>query len=335
MATSQELDKLPRQFRSRTNAAVINITTPEVQPNLGKHNRRSSAKKMLVNVQEEGAKSLGKKQRRAQRDNPIIDPNIDKRMLRRGIYSDFNDRSRSATILPLHPSSHSNFEVLPSAKDRRASLPYVHHKDVNIQQPSLNGSPHHFTPPGPGQSMDSGVDMGTVELTQIRPQGLASSLDDLTEQRSRTNSAQVQFPLSLASNVTNNVTTVQGCGEHSEHVLNQHGDCIVCDVLHSEQSINKAFPVNHTIPEQKETVLHNRDSGVGNDLQLNVLTSTNNQVGMLSNELLPSPSKGLQLSRSIELPSPSVDSRSPREKDFFETTNDLAKASMFGSERCK
>ena len=331
MATSQELDKLPRQFRSRTNAAVINITTPEVQPNLGKHNRRSSAKKMLVNVQEEGAKSLGKKQRKAQRDNPIIDPNIDKRMLRRGIYSDFNDRSRSATILPLHPSSHSNFEVLPSAKDRRASLPYVHHKDVNIQQPSLNGSPRHFTPPGPGQSMDSGVDMGTVELTQIRPQGLASSLDDLTEQRSRTNSAQVQFPLSLA----NNVTTVQGCGEHLEHVLNQHGDCIVCDVLHSEQSMNKAFPVNHTTPEQKETALHNRDSGVGNDLQLNVLTSTNNQVGILSNELLPSPSKGLQLSRSIELPSPSVDSRSPREKDFFETTNDLAKASMFGSERCK
>lgn len=332
MATSQELDKLPRQFRSRTNAAVINITTPEVQPNLGKLTRNASAKKMLFNVQEEGAKTSGRKQRRAQRDNPVIDPNIDKRMLKRGIYSDINDRTRSATILPLHPSSHADFEVVPSAQDRRASLPYLHHnRDVNVQQSSVNGSPQHFTPPAPGQSMDSGVDMDTVELTQIRPQVLSNSLDDLTEQRSRTNSTQVQFPLSLANNVMGNVTTVPGCSEHSGHVLNQHGDCIVCDVLRSEP-LNKALPVNHTTPEQKETALHNRDSGVGNELQLNVLTNTNSQVGMLSNKMLPSPSKGLEISRSVELPSPSVDSRSSREKDFFETTNDLAKASMLGSE---
>ena len=335
MATSQELNKLPRQFRSRTNAAVINITTPEVQPNLGKFTRSSSAKKMLFNVQEEGAKTSGRKQRRAQRDNPVIDPNIDKRMLRRGIYSDITDRSRSATILPLHPSSQTNSEEVPSSQVRRASLPYLHHKDVNAQRPSVNGSPQQFTPPAPGQSMDSGVDMDTVELTQIRPQVLSNSLDNLTEQRSRTNSTQVQFPLSLANNVIGNITTVQGCSEHLGHVLNQNGDCVVCDVLRSEPSINKALPVNHTTPEQKEAALHNRDSGVGNELQLNALTSTNNQVGMLSNEILPSPSKGLELSRSVELPSPSVDLRSSREKDFFETTNDLAKASMFGSECCK
>ena len=326
MAASEELNKLPTQFRPRSGAAVLNISTPEVHPNLGRLQRNSSAKKMLVNVQEEGAKTLGRKQRKAQLDNPVLDPSVDKRMLKRGIYSEVNDRSRSATFTPSSTSSQSRSTsaLLPPVQDRRASLPYVHH-DVTIQQPSVNGTPP-FASHVP-QSLDSGVVMDTVEPTQMRPQVLSSSLDDLTEQRSRTNSTQVQFPLSLTNNVMSSVATGQGC--NSEHVLNKHGDCVVCDVLRSEPDANKSSLVNHL---QKEKSVHSRDSGVGNELQLNILSNSDGHQLM---EVLPSPSKGMGISRSVEIPSEelqSMDLRSPlKEKDFFETTNDLAKVSVLGT----
>ena len=333
MATSpQELNKLPRQFRQRSGAAVLNITTPEVQPNLGSF-QRSSAKKMLVNVQEEGVKTLGKKQRRAKMDNPVVDPSIDKRMLKRGIYSDVNDRSRSSsTYTPSNTLIHSNSTpaLLPPPQARRASLPYVRH-DVTLEQPSVNSSPKNFQSCAPGQSLDNGVILDTVESTPHRPQVLSNSLEDLTEQRPRTNTTQVQFPLSLTNNATSDVTTVQKCSEHLDHVLTQHGDCVVCDVLRSEPAVNKDSMVNHLVSEQREMAMHNRDSGIGNELQLNILPNTGSRVSpiMMSTESLPSPSKGLGFSHSVELPLTeprSMDLRSSlREKDFFETTNDLAK----------
>ena len=337
MATSpQELNKLPSQFRQRSGAAVLNITTPEVQPNLGSF-RRNSAKKMLVNVQEEGAKTLGKKQRRAQLNNPVVDPSIDKRMLKRGIYSDVSERFRSATFAPSNTMIHSRSSpaLLPPPQARRASLPYGRH-DITLQQPSINGSPQHFASGAPGRSMDSGVILDTVEKTSHRPQALSNSLEDMTEQRSQTNTTQVQFPLSLANNATPDVTTVQKCSEHLEHVLTQHGVCVVCDVLHNEQPVvNKDSLVNHLVSEQRE--IHSRDSGIGNELQLNILPNTDHRVSpvMMAVESLPSPSKGSGFSHSVEVPSTesrSMDFRSSlREKDFFETTNDLAKARVFNS----
>lgn len=338
MATSQELNKLPRQFRQRSGAAVLNITTPEVQPNLGS-SQRSSAKKMLVNVQEEGAKTLGKKQRRAQLNNPVVDPSIDKRMLKRGIYSDVSDRFRSATFAPSNTMMHSRSSpaLLPPPQSRRASLPYVHH-DVTLEQPSVNGGLQHFVSGAPGRSMDSGVILDTVETTPHRPQVLSNSLEDLTEQRPQTNTTQVQFPLSLANNATAGVTTVQKCSEHLEHVLTQHGDCVVCDVLCNEEpAVNKGSLVNHLVSEQREMAMHSRDSGIGNELQLTTLPNTDHRVSpvMIATESLPSPSKGLGFSHSVELPSTeshSMDFRSSlRDKDFFETTNDLAKARVFSS----
>ena len=334
MATSpQELNKLPRQFRQRSGAAVLNITTPEVQPSLGSF-QRNSAKKMLVNVQEEGAKMLGKKQRRAQLNNPVVDPSIDKRMLKRGIYSDVSDRFRSATFAPSNTMLHSRSSpaLLPPPQARRASLPYARH-DVTLEQPSVNGSTQHYASGAPSRSMDSGVILDTAETTPHRPQVLSNSLEDLTT-ASQTNTTQVQFPLSLASNATAGASTVEKCSEHLEHVLTQHGDCVVCDVLRNEQpAVNKDSLVNHLVSEQRE--MHSRDSGIGNELQLNVLPNTDYRVSPVMIESLPSPSKGLGFSHSVELPSTesrSMDFRSPlREKDFFETTNDLAKARVFSS----
>jgi len=329
MATSEDPNKLPKQFRPRSGAAVLNITTPEVQPNLGKP-QRDSAKKMLVNVQEEGAKTLGKKQRRAQLDNPVVDPNIDKKMLKRGIYNDI-ERNRSATFASLTTTqSWSTSALLPPAQVRRTSLPYTH-RDPTIHHPSVNGSPqkficHELRDHSPGRSLDSGVVMEVADSTLTRPQMLSNSLDDLTEQHPQTNTTQVQFPLSLANNVTSGGTTVQGCCEHFDNDLTKHGECIVCDVLHNEPLL-----INDTVSERE----HNRDSGVGNELQLNVLPNVTPMGPMMLTEMLPSPSKGLGLSRSTELPSAeshSMDLRSSlREKDFFETTNDLEKVRKFSS----
>ena len=337
MATSpQELDKLPRQFRQRSGAAVINITTPEVQPKLGSF-QRSSAKKMLVNVQEEGAKTLGKKQRRAQLNNPVVDPSIDKRMLKRGIYSDVSERFRSTTYTSSYTMIHSNSTpaLLPPPQARRASLPYVRH-DVTLEQPSVNGSPQRYASGTPGRSLDSGVILDTVESTPHRPQVLSNSLEDVTEQRLQTNTTQVQFPLSLINNTTAGVTAVQKCSEHLGHVLTEYGDCVVCDVLRNEQpAVNKDSLINHLVSEQRE--MHNRDSGIGNELQLNSLPNTDSHVSpvMMRTDSLPSPSKGLAFSHSVELPSTeshSMELRSSlKEKDFFETTNDLSKARVFSS----
>ena len=329
MATSsQELNKLPRPFRERSGAAVVNITTPEVQPNLGRF-QRDSVKKMLVNVREEGAKTSGKKQRRAQLDNPVVDPSIDKKMIKRGIYRDLN---RSATFAPSNTMNHSRSTptMLPPQQARRASLPYTR-RDVTFDQPSVNGSPQNFISCSPGRPLDSGIILDTAEPSPHSPQVLSNSLEDLTEQRPQINTTQVQFPLSLANNPTSTVITIQGCGDHSEHVLDQNGDCVVCDVLHNDQTVNKDLLVDHMISEQRELAMYNRDSGIGNELQLNVLSSSGSRVSpvMFSAETLPSPSKGVAFSRSVELPkteSRSVDFRSTlKEKDFFETTNDLEK----------
>lgn len=342
MATSQELNKLPKQFRPRSTGAVLNITTPEVQPNLGRP-QKNSAKKMLVDVQEEGVKTLGKKQKKAQLDNPVVDPKIDKKMLKRGIYSEVNDISRSATYAPSKTLIHSKSaaSLLPSQQARRASLPHMY-QDVTVEQPSVNGSPRqHFAYAEPhndipGHSLDSGVVMETNELLPSNPRTLSNSLDDLTDRRSRTNTAQVQFPLSLAN--TNSGATGHKHGEHFEYVLSQYGDCVVCDVLRDEPADNQTSLVDHLVTEQRERALYNRDSGVGNELQLRVIpnagSSTPTTPMMVSSEVLPSPSKGLGLSRSVELPSGEshfmdVHSSSPKEKDFFETTNDLAKVKVF------
>ena len=338
MATSQDLNKLPKQFRPRSNEAVLNITTPEVQPNFGKP-QRNSAKKMLFNVQEEGTKTLGKKQKRAQLDNPLVDPGIDKKMLKRGIYSEVTDRIRSATLTSM---STSQFELatsapLPPPQIRRTSLPHMHH-DLSINHPSVNGSPqrcvcHDSHEHSPGHSLDSGVVMDTVEPTLPRAQTLSDSLDDLTEHRPLTNTvAQVQFPLSLANNVATGRTIVRECDEHSGHVLSKQGDCVVCDVLRHERTIDKVALIDHSVFSEHREMLHNRDSGVGNELQLQLLPRHT-----VSSEMLPSPSKGLALSRSVEFSaaeSHSMDLRSSlREKDFFETTNDLAKARKFDSRK--
>ena len=272
-----------------------------------------------------------------QLDNPVVDPSIDKRMLKRGIYSDVNDRSRAATYTPFSTMAHSRSSpsMLPPAQARRASLPH----DVNIEQPSLNGSPQHFVSRVPGRSLDSGVILDNVESTPHRPRARAfsNSLEDLTEHRPLTNTTQVQFPLSLANNTTTNVTTVQGCDEHISHVITEYGDCVVCDVLRTEPTVNNkdSSLVNHLVSEQKQIVMYNRDSGIGNELQLNVLPNTGSRVSpvMFPTEHLPSPSKGLGFSRSVELPlteSRSMDLRaSLREKDFFDTTNELDKARVF------
>ena len=285
---------------------------------------------MLVSVREEGAKTTGKKQKRAQLDNPVVDPSIDKRMIKRGIYSDLN---RSATFAPSNTMNHSRSTptILPPQQARRASLPYTR-RDVTFDQPSVNGSPQNFISSSPGRPLDSGIILeDTAEPSSHRPQVMSNSLEDLTKQHPQTNTTQVQFPLSLANNPTSGVITVQGCSEHSDHVLNQNGDCVVCDVLHNEQTVNKHLLVDHMVSEQRELVMHNRDSGIGNELQLNVLSSSGNRVSpvMFSTETLPSPSKGTGFSHSVEIPkaeSHSMDLRSTlREKDFFETTNDLAK----------
>ena len=121
------------------------------------------------------------------------------------------------------------------------------------------------------------------------------------------------------------------CPENFGHFLSEQGDCVVCNALHSQPSMSGEPFINHLINEDRQVVVHSRDSGIGNDIHMNILANVKGRSPppSLQMEMVQNPVQipmGSGFSRSIELPS--SDMRSPpREKDFFETTNDLAKAS--------
>jgi len=330
---SEGHDKIPEGIRPRTYAldSAVRLSTPEVQPSLGKHPQKDSAKNMLVNMQEERPKGMGKKFRRSMTDKSSTAlSKVDKKMLKRGIVTDTVDqRSRSVTVMPMQ--GHTSLDS-PSSRIRRLSLPP---EGIDAQLP-LSDSPQQFSVNGSrDQSHDSGVAM---DATEYKPTILTSSSspDDLVDEHRPRATTQEQFPMSFINNNSTSInvrveTASPPCPEDFGHFQTEHGDCVVCSALHGQVPTSGEPFINHLINEDREVVVHSRDSGVGNDIHMNTLANVKGrstppslQMEMVQNPLhIP---MGSGFSQSMKLPS--SDMQSPlREKDFFETTNDLAKAS--------
>jgi len=329
---SEGSDKTPEGIRPRTYAlnSVVRLSTPEIQPSLGKYPQKDLAKTMLVNIQEEGPRGVGKKFRRSMMEKSGALTKGDKKMLKRGIVTTdlVDQRARSVTLLPMQGQTSSD----SSSGVRRLSLPPEGLDDqllcINTpQQFSLHGSRN--------QSHDSGVAMDTTEL---KPRTLtsSSSLDDLMDEHRPRAVTQEQFPMSFVNNNSTGVgvrveTASPPCPEDYGHFQTEQGDCVVCNALHNQTTLGDEPFINHMMTEHRDVVLHSRDSGIGNDIHMNTLAnikgkspSPSVQIKMMQN---PVQSMGSGFSQPMELPMSDV--RSPlRDKDFFETTNDLAKASV-------